>query len=241
MGGLPLGLFNHVPKWIFGEDALYRLKHAGQENCYHELHKYFHLPGKYAQPELYKALHEELSVEMKIQSRLPSGNLLQSSVIFSPTSNRKNRSLREDHILRICQELSSAFPRTPLLLLDRQVAYFAGKRTEGLIPLSIREFLIAVSRCKAVVTVDTATLHIAAAWKKPTLALMGPFSPLMRTITYPTVTALWDKAACPQAPCCWHDIGSAPDCAGTAGSCFVLDSVTPESIINFLKPHLTKP
>jgi hypothetical protein len=236
-GCLPLSLFNHVSKWIIGEDVLYRLKDASQGNCYTELHKAFHLPGKYYQPELYKTLHEELAVEKKINKAMPLSGHIMDSVIFSSMSNRRNRSLGPNQAEIIAKTISRRFSDNPILLLDQHKMYFDGM--EFPLPLlSCREFLIAVSLCKAVVTVDTATLHAAAAWKKPTLALMGPFSPAMRTTTYPTVTVLWDKANCPQAPCCWHDTGSAPDCDGTAGSCFILDSVTPEKIIKFLERHL---
>ena len=61
-------------------------------------------------------------------------------------------------------------------------------------------------------------------------ALFGPFAPHMRSSTYPACVSVWPKAACPNAPCCWHDDGFPEGCPGAKdGACKVLDAITADA------------
>ena len=67
-----------------------------------------------------------------------------------------------------------------------------GIRAANLSPLmkNIKYLIAAVSLVDAVITADTATVHIAGALKKPTVLISGAIEPELRCGTYPTVIPL---------------------------------------------------
>lgn len=73
----------------------------------------------------------------------------------------------------------------------------------------IRYLIAAVYLSSAVITADTATLHIAGGLKKPTVLISGPIEPSLRSETYPTVIPLrpsYTGKTC-KAPCGIHALG----------------------------------
>ena len=76
---------------------------------------------------------------------------------------------------------------------------------------SLRDYVSAINRCDAVVSADTSAYHIAAALKKPGLALFGPIGSELRARYYPkimSIDALFSGVTC-ESPCgldrIWED------------------------------------
>lgn len=55
---------------------------------------------------------------------------------------------------------------------------------------SLQDYVTAINCCDAVVSADTSAYHIAAALKKPGLALFGPISSGLRACYYPTIVSV---------------------------------------------------
>ncbi len=66
---------------------------------------------------------------------------------------------------------------------------------------TIRELFSLISSVDDVITLDSGTLHIAAAFNKTTLAIFGPTDPEIICV-FPNLTYIWKKLSCTP---CWYD------------------------------------
>ncbi|QJA06999.1 methyltransferase domain-containing protein [Thermosulfurimonas marina] len=103
----------------------------------------------------------------------------------------------------------------------------------------VRYLVAAVSLADAVITADTATLHIAAGLKKPTVLVSGPINPEFTSRTYPTVVparAHYRGETC-MAPCGQHATGQPCSEALKKGQYYspCLESLPPEVIVQALR------
>ncbi|RLI98073.1 MAG: hypothetical protein DRO99_01615 [Candidatus Aenigmatarchaeota archaeon] len=90
---------------------------------------------------------------------------------------------------------------------------------------SVKEFIAFASLMDAIITVDTALLHIAGCLYKPTLALFSITHGRYRTSYYPTVEYLQGEADC--APCL--NIATLPDCGEKF--CKAMVALTPDIVV----------
>ncbi len=103
----------------------------------------------------------------------------------------------------------------------------------------IRYLIAAVSLSDAVITADTATVHIAAALKKPTVLISGAIEPELRCETYPTVIPVRPnyKGETCKSPCMIHALGEPCSEAKVKQQFYspCLDSIPPKVIYFALK------
>ncbi|MBI4355721.1 MAG: lipopolysaccharide heptosyltransferase II [Candidatus Omnitrophica bacterium] len=99
---------------------------------------------------------------------------------------------------------------------------------------SLPEFAALVKRCQAIVTLDTAALHIASAVGTPCVALFGPTDPRRHLPSDATVTPLWKQVAC--SPCyrrrCPLPFKQHLQC---------MTKITVEDVLTALRPFLREP
>ncbi len=116
-----------------------------------------------------------------------------------------------------------------------------GIRAGNLSPLmkNIKYLIAAVSLSDAVITADTATVHIAGALKKPTVLISGAIEPELRCETYPTVIPVrpnYQGETC-KSPCMIHALGEPCSEAKVKKQFYspCLDSIPPKVVYFALK------
>lgn len=97
---------------------------------------------------------------------------------------------------------------------------------------TIGEMVALISLSDVVVTPDTGSLHIAAALKRPTVALFGNINPRTRTSYYPTVHSLYPVGETSCGGPCW-DLH--PCTGGSTGITECMSLLTPDRITNAVK------
>ncbi len=104
---------------------------------------------------------------------------------------------------------------------------------------NIKYLIAAISLSDAVITADTATVHIAAAFKKPTVLISGAIEPELRCGTYPTVIPVRPnyKGETCSSPCMIHALEEPCNEAKIKKQFYspCLDSIPPKVIYFALK------
>ncbi len=104
---------------------------------------------------------------------------------------------------------------------------------------NVKYLIAAVSLSDAVITADTATVHIAAGLKKPTVLISGAIEPELRCKTYPTVIPIrpYYKGKDCMSPCMIHAIAEPCNDAKLKKQFYspCLESIPPKIIYQALK------
>lgn len=117
-------------------------------------------------------------------------------LLIHPGANAKNRTWPCDRYLKVVQELplgckigvvglpDDVAALKKVLPTDRAIDYLTG---------SLTDLLIAIARCKVLLTMDSGNLHFARALRTPTVALFGKSDPASVIPLDDFVTAIYEK------------------------------------------------
>lgn len=219
--------YDMMDLWLLGDAVVYNLKNKDQPNIYDVLLNHFHVPMEVEEkrPFLFVTDKDRENIFKKLaRSMFYSENFLKEKfLIFAPAASKSNRSW----------PISKWYPFT-------SAAEAMGYRIITVDPSSMRyterDLVAMASIADRIVTVDSAMLHLGAAFQKKTIALFGPFSPPMRSTTYTNCVSLWAKSECEMAPCCHHDKDFPDGCPSSSiGFCGVIDRIQPEDVLKVLK------
>lgn len=107
---------------------------------------------------------------------------------------------------QLIKKIIKQFPNTQIITfgLDKDKIY-KHKKVKHLKNLKLRELFALVNLCDLIICPDSSSVHIAAAFDKPTIALFGPIGVYERLKHYPFATAITSKRDC--VPC-WKPWGA---------------------------------
>jgi len=102
----------------------------------------------------------------------------------------------------------------------------------------VRNLMSLIKNATAVVTLDTAPLYLAEAFRTPAISVWGPHDPKCRLRYDPEYlkNAVWKSSECTSSPC-YQSRGFGPKCPNGSAQkvCDVLSSVTSADIIDKLQ------
>ena len=245
IGHITKDFFDAVEQWVLLEDVLYNLDSMDQKNCYEEIAKAAGFEPAGAVPDLHVAASEMDALYIKLARSFEFKDIVKQRalVLLFLEATKANRAYPELFRFALAEDIAKRYGDTHAVVCmngsENFMVWTENKELSNITfpNITVREAMVLIQEAAAVVTVDSAALHIAAGLHTPTVALLGPFSPKMRTVTYSNVKHIWHQEDCSSCPCCWHDDGYPETCPGKK-ECVVIAGITHAEILDKLDQAL---
>ncbi|MDD5195771.1 MAG: glycosyltransferase [Candidatus Omnitrophica bacterium] len=169
---------------------------------------------------------------------LPEGHLIGINVSASARWVSKN--WPTNNISTLIELINKNFPSYKIVLFGDESSRERAARIESMLypkpinlagKLTLRDLPQAVSKLKAFVTPDTATLHLAQSLKVPTIALFGPTDPSRHTIPAKNLYIVHKKLVCSS---CYD-----PECKLREKN-LCMEKIVPQEVFAIIKEIIAK-
>ncbi len=197
------------------------------------------IPAPYRETEIFITESEKAEIRKRLTEQGVAGKFL----LLHPAVKKKNDAWPAENYAMVLNSIATRYS-TPIVLscgpgqkeqveaieekLNKPVA---ARFTSG---LSLRHFLALIEQCSAIFCPDSAPMHIAAAFKKPMLALFGSISPEKWSYSYDGYHNICiDTMPC-RAQCSPKNM--LPECFEGKSPCQL--QITPEMVLHTLEPLL---
>jgi len=222
-------------KWLFSRDMFKCYSDKSQSSSvYASMAENYHTPLSLEQsrPRLFVASDEVDALWIRLSERVGRDMRGEKFLLFAPTSGSRYRCWPAYN--NFVEMVQSELGLTVLAVTVGANAAIVEELNEKAICLcnflTTRELIVLCSKASRIVTVDTAVVHIGAAFNIPTVVISGPISPTITVGTYPKCVAVFHKERCPKAPCGW--LGVDQSCPIGASECAVMAGASPRTVLD---------